>query len=767
MSNQSASASSDSGYFTDHGSLKGRKQEIYIPAPVSATQDESLRFHLATRNLFAWMFGKPLVSNHLGNAMVDLLDRLNEYRPHSHDGNMADILRYLEIAGGYLDFRECPDHALAVLNFAEVFEIQDLWMDAFVHCAGMSDRISGSSEYKITSRASKQLIDRTATEMEQRLQKAETSISTFLEDDLSGSYLGLGPNARIHLDHFRSCLQSYYINKYGYWPPDRRHTYDTDYPTEIWSSMYKEFLDLYAYLVDGNSSISIQDNKPANGGICVLQNIRAFDERHQYDSFPHPLPLIPESLKELKQQQSLNSFSTLRIRQSLGGSGKKSKKQAKLMALIAATNSNDLHLLSKPLVREYANFEKTFTLGHDEDGVTSDDARKVRWLLIYTMLQTLDSVTSTPAEVKNTDGITYPVCLQTRSVVPPWRTNASKPRQQERPPPYASQEQKKSSGSDNTFIAIEPDFKYDAQKALNLSDTLRRRSTASPSIMRAISRRASISVSRRSSLASADKEKQMPQLKRKPSHQEILIHGYGNGLNPVELSSPSQVSLQAFHPTTDSSAPNSTIRSSIDSAHQTSEISSPISPTISSGFSSRAESTSSESLPDMEHWSVEGDPYPADDDYTLDPHVKLQHSPSPTRRTSASSLNTTTTITSPTVSTFSVPNDAFSKTEPDFSLDRPSSSQVSTPKARRSSFLSTRTTNTTRSRPGSRSSNQTKTVTFVDQGCPHSVHWGWEPASQSDTESEAEKEKEKALREFEEKTLVKEFCFDDTGVIVA
>lgn len=73
---------------------------------------------------------------------------MDEYRPN-HEENLEDLILYID-SQEYSDFRECPDHALAVLQFAERFEIQDLWTDAFVHCAGMYNDLTSSGEYEVS-----------------------------------------------------------------------------------------------------------------------------------------------------------------------------------------------------------------------------------------------------------------------------------------------------------------------------------------------------------------------------------------------------------------------------------------------------------------------------------------------------------------------------------------------------------------------------------------------------------------------------------------
>ena len=138
--------SSDDGGFFTNPSLTG-KYELYMPAPAQLNREEAFQYHLTTRNFFAWMFEKPLVGTHLGSALIALMDRMNTFRPDSSE-NEDDVLAYID-SQGYTDFRECPDHALAALQFAEKFQNSELWTDAFVHCVGMNDLLIKSDEFKV------------------------------------------------------------------------------------------------------------------------------------------------------------------------------------------------------------------------------------------------------------------------------------------------------------------------------------------------------------------------------------------------------------------------------------------------------------------------------------------------------------------------------------------------------------------------------------------------------------------------------------------
>lgn len=87
-----------------------------------------------------------MVGEHLGSTIITLLNTMAEFR--SAEENMEDLLSYLD-EEGYLDVRNQPSHALAILHLAESLEMKDLYISAFAHCVGMSDQLFTSSEYQV------------------------------------------------------------------------------------------------------------------------------------------------------------------------------------------------------------------------------------------------------------------------------------------------------------------------------------------------------------------------------------------------------------------------------------------------------------------------------------------------------------------------------------------------------------------------------------------------------------------------------------------
>jgi hypothetical protein len=124
-----------------------RKVELYIPAPEDNSREASFQWHITTRNFFAFVLGKPLVGNLLGQAMIDLQERMCLFRSGPVD-NHQDFLDYAD-AQGYRDFVGFPDYALAMLYYAEHYKLRDAWIDAFAHCVGMNDKLVLSPEFLV------------------------------------------------------------------------------------------------------------------------------------------------------------------------------------------------------------------------------------------------------------------------------------------------------------------------------------------------------------------------------------------------------------------------------------------------------------------------------------------------------------------------------------------------------------------------------------------------------------------------------------------
>lgn len=368
--------------------------------------------------------------------------------------------------------------------------------------------------------------------MDISLDRTSTAVRNFLEDDLSPAYLGLTGGARYHLDRFRSFLHSYYVDKFGYWPPPR----GTTFSKALFRSLYFDFKKLYDYLVDSDSTADLASQKLASGGICVLQNVDSFDKRRRFPPLPHPLPLLPSELspsrtKRTKSQRSLRPLSL----------GTKQAKEERFLsvraALIMATNGDS----DAPIIQAYMRFERQCVTNSSEEKTSIADARKVRWLLIYGTLQYLISALRAPTEVRDTEGPMYPLCCLVNEPMQWQRETRTTTFSSTRVPAavaIATTVESTETPFENLFQVprdptIEPDCQaYDYLFHTNTDPGSRRGSVEVPAPLRIpqSSRTSSIRSRRRLSLSSLSPNRNGVS-HRQQMHNEILAHGYGNVLN--------------------------------------------------------------------------------------------------------------------------------------------------------------------------------------------------------------------------------------------
>ncbi|KAK0639632.1 hypothetical protein B0T16DRAFT_432360 [Cercophora newfieldiana] len=392
--------------------------ELYIPPPPMATREESLRYHLATRNFFAWVFRRSLVGEHLGTSFINLLNSMMGFR-RPGEPNMDDLMVYLD-EEGYLDMRGQPIHALAVLHFAEYFQSKKLYTNAFTHCVGMYDELFAIPEYQIITSVTRKLVRLAKSEMDLKLARAGQMLRNLLEDELSETHIGLSSGSRAHLDRFRTFLHGYFTTKFGYYPPQSTDTHCQIYERGVYLSMRKDLEALYEYLVDEGFTSSEQMPALAQGGICTLQSVHAFDMRNKYASLQHPLPLLPEAAPAPSSR-----------RMSWLGRSDKLRPDQRLVThatLLKATNKREPVILKNPLVVAYRKFEEDSIFSplkvDRSEKVSQIDARKIRWILVYSTYQVLRNCTDSPPECRETSGIRYNIAVNTASL-PPWKEGES------------------------------------------------------------------------------------------------------------------------------------------------------------------------------------------------------------------------------------------------------------------------------------------------------------------------------------------------------
>ncbi len=540
-----------------------RTVELYVPPPPTGDKQQALQYHIATRNLLAWVLRRSLVGESLGGALVGLLHSMHEFRAAGED-NVGDLLEYVD-EEGYLTLSNQPDYALAMLHLAEAFQLRNLYLGAFAHCVGMKQRLSSSNELSVSldffptytlhpilterkniTSASRRLIRQKRAELDARLERTATMLTNFLDKELSEAHIGIPLGARMHLDRFRSFLLSFYSAKFGYYPPRR-------FDAATLRVLAEDFAALHALLEDDGYTAGPFDLMPSSavGGICTLQLIQALDARNHFDPLQHPLPLLPQV-----DAQS----STRRIPWFPRSKSKADQRQVEHAALVRASHWRE-DLFRNDLVRAYRGFEEATVVAPSRadrhERVSLLDARKVRWILIYAVHQTLRQVTNPEAGVPDEKGAQYLLSASLDDVLP-WREHQDIEKLARRQTDLALG-QRGNEGpqrDDSTGVMeIKPDIDYFAlthktppppppsrSRRLSLTGPSSTDVSRSNSFKRALSRSSTLRRSvRRLKQATSSAVPTPPATAiglSKPAYHEIVVHGYGNGTNNVSFDTP-------------------------------------------------------------------------------------------------------------------------------------------------------------------------------------------------------------------------------------
>ncbi|KAI8626818.1 hypothetical protein F5Y19DRAFT_190649 [Xylariaceae sp. FL1651] len=516
-----------------------KRIDLFIPAPPQSDKRQSYHYHLATRNFFAFIFRRSMVGESLGSALIALMQSLYQFRTQDAD-NIRDLMNYMD-EEGYLDLNCQPTHALAMLHLAEIYQLRDLYIDAFAHCCGMSDQLFLGPEYQLLSSVTRKLIRRARLEMDARLGKCGTMLKTFLQDELPEDTMGLYPGARAHLERFRTLLHGLYAARFGYYPPPSTDPETTIFEVDVFRTMRDDFEALYEYLVDDGFDTSQGNPFLVQGGICTLQSIQSFDARYHYETLSHPLPLLPEV-----SQESTPSRRVLWLNKP--AKPNQTQRVNTLSALLIATNSRRVEVMRNKLVRAYRRFEEDSIYSPIKadklENLGPMDGRKVRWILIYAIYQTLRQATEPPAEVRDITGVPYHLCISTVNL-PPWK--------RERPVHMLVRSQsgqltqssssstmdwssRSSSPPPQASLEIKPDIDYFAITHKSASDTRERGrsiSAGSSGLKDSFTNpfsRTSLTVRRSFSFfTKQETQRPLPQA-QKSSYYEIAVPGYGNGI---------------------------------------------------------------------------------------------------------------------------------------------------------------------------------------------------------------------------------------------
>lgn len=311
--------------------------EIWFTAPGELRTVQAQRLHhVAVRNFFAMLHGKPIV----GADVFDMLSTLQMQVQVMYDldndiwstspaeRSVRMIINYLG-QYGIDNVRNDIRHALALLAWAEQDTVRwrQGYLECFTHLAGaITPQIEDTPEFKRLSIVTRRNLGIAAKTLQLRVMEAEEKLASFDFSELWKDSPKL-VNGPVHQSYqaFRQFLAEHYGRIYGSWPPSQ----GTWLNRKTVLAMQNDFGSLYDYLVNRDVYWNPREERASRKWemqhrkteefeadlpeLGITDMLVTFDAKAGYAHIPHPYPLLPREVsKSPKDKEKKSFFSSLK-----------------------------------------------------------------------------------------------------------------------------------------------------------------------------------------------------------------------------------------------------------------------------------------------------------------------------------------------------------------------------------------------------------------------------------------------------------------------
>jgi len=375
---------------------------------------------VATRNFFAYLFGRPAVylEDPLGGSLLsDFMDRMEMYvlgsnadikgRP-TREQTLREIELWIRIKE-LDDSRKAPHKIIDTLLISERYQWTEIYTEGFIHASGRYDFIFNLSDFTLLSPSTKQLLERASYSIKARVRTTEASLSSFSFPILSSSRPRQSGTRRRRSDDmnieiprawrrsyssFRKWVVQYYtaIFRVRSWPP-------AHFSRGMILMLQNDFKALYDLLIDDSANID-RDDHYRRLLSQVLTDFNPFPF-----SGPPPLPRLPALPLETSPSHN-----------------RRQSREAISVVLLDSYNLLTTSSGGNKFVEAFKEFERDY--GANRVVTKSVEAREGRWCLVVAVLATLRGVVDEWVGLRYGWGVEYWLCAELKDV-PPWSARRS------------------------------------------------------------------------------------------------------------------------------------------------------------------------------------------------------------------------------------------------------------------------------------------------------------------------------------------------------
>ncbi|KAF2752048.1 hypothetical protein M011DRAFT_393651 [Sporormia fimetaria CBS 119925] len=361
------------------------------------------------------------------------LDQDTQCSNRSREHSLQIILQYLN-RRGLDDVRNSVKTALDLLAWSELENVKwkQGYIESFTHLVGvMSPQVEELPEFRRLSVGTRRNLTIAAKSLQLRVMEAEEKLAAFDFSELWGDDPRV-TSGTIHQSYtaFRQFLINHYTRAYGNWPPVQGSTWLN---RRIVRALQDDFGTLYDYLVDRDVVWDSQEERPGrkwqmvkrrdeefhpDSLLSVTDMLVNFDSKHGYLHIPHPYPLLPREVAQVKSPVKKGFFSSLK--KPKVDVSRDAKTHLQLSIIFSdATNIEKMDASSNGynLIDQFERFE----LNAELKNATPREARLGRWILLYGILQVLSTLSVDVRGLKWTQGVRHFLCAELKRC-PEWVT---------------------------------------------------------------------------------------------------------------------------------------------------------------------------------------------------------------------------------------------------------------------------------------------------------------------------------------------------------
>lgn len=439
------------------------KYEMWFAVPAYYDEKHKHDYRLAVRNLFAIMHKKPIVGHDLVRSLRDVQDVMDAFDistialPRHKDSAVSalaipdtrliitEYVREMRLDDMRFDMRQ----ALRMLAWTESPNVRwsEGYLEIFVHVVGMMrSELTGLDDFRALSpltqanlKNAHDALQLIIEETEEKLKDCSFDEMWILADTKPKEHNPAAPqwhahrqavSARRAAEEFRAFIITYYVKLFGSWPPPTGTEHTHWLNRIVVHRLQTDFGLLYEYLVDKDITWDqmaavyrreweIVDKHnvgfKADQHAPITDMIVHFDNANDLLHVPHPFPLLPAEEVTLRRRSIFNALSVRN----------RATESCARMSLFAQASNMDLdrdcmcllhlyHLDYKtdlPLASHFLDAFKQHEATFSEPGVSAQEARLGRWILLYGLLQTLSHLSVDVPGLRYTDDIEYFLCF--------------------------------------------------------------------------------------------------------------------------------------------------------------------------------------------------------------------------------------------------------------------------------------------------------------------------------------------------------------------